>query len=51
MRPDITTILVTLVLPIAVLFCVGWATTTLRLRNRRKRAYLANLHRYYNTRL
>lgn len=36
MKPDLTTIAITLILPCSVLFAIFWRTTTLRIKNRRK---------------
>jgi len=45
MNPDLITILITLALPCAILFAIFWRTTSLRIKNRRKRLYLEMLHR------
>jgi hypothetical protein len=51
MNPDLVTILITLALPLLVVTILAWRTALLMLANRRKRIYIANLHRQYRTRL
>lgn len=51
MNPDINTTLITLALPLLVVAILAWRTTLLLIANRRKRTYIANLHRQNQTRL
>lgn len=47
MRPDLSAIACTLVLPLIVVGILAWRITLLRIGNRRKRTYLQALHRKY----